>query len=250
MGQSAKPQVCDGPQMAGYRLRRARTAQDFARVYQLRRARFGVGEDDFDADATQVMVEEAGQLLATFRLRAYANGAALGGSYAAQFYDLGALAGMTRPALELGRFCLATGMAAHADVLRLAFAGMAAQVDALGAAMLFGCASFAGAEVAPHRASLALLARHIGQDWPIGLRAAAGVDLGQLYYSPDQAADALRGIPPLLRSYLGIGGWVGGYAVQDYALGTIHVFTAVEVAAIPPARARALRALAQQMVLE
>jgi hypothetical protein len=40
-----------------------------------------------------------------------------------------------------------------------------------------------------------------------------------------------------------LGGWVSDHAVIDPDLDTLHVFTAVEVARIPPARARALRAL-------
>ena len=51
-------------------------------------------------------------------------------------------------------------------------------------------------------------------------------------------------IPPLLRSYLTLGGWVSDHAVIDRDLDTLHVFTALEIAAIPPARARLLRALA------
>ena len=51
-------------------------------------------------------------------------------------------------------------------------------------------------------------------------------------------------MPPLLRTYLMMGGWVSDHAVMDRQLGTMHVFTGVEIKAIPPARARALRALA------
>lgn len=255
MGRSTEPQpfkvqaIAPQPRMAGYGVRVAQSALDLDRVYQLRRARFGVGEDAFDADSAQIMVEDGPQLVATFRLRAFANGAALGGSYSAQFYDLAALAGLAQPALELGRFCLAANPRSEIDVLRLAFAAMAAQVDLVGAGMLFGCASFPGADLDPHRASLGMLAAHIGQVWPIGLRAPLGIDLRHMTCAPDQASAALRGIPPLLRSYLAIGGWVGGFGVQDHDLGTIHVFTALEVAAIPAARAKALRSLAQDMAL-
>ncbi len=62
-----------------------------------------------------------------------------------------------------------------------------------------------------------------------------------------QGADARSGLaalPPLLRTYLGMGGWVSDHAVIDRDLDTLHVFTAVEIAKIPPARARALRAIA------
>jgi putative hemolysin len=48
-------------------------------------------------------------------------------------------------------------------------------------------------------------------------------------------------MPPLLRTYLGMGGWVSDHAVVDRQMGTLHVFTGVEVEAIPRARARLLR---------
>ena len=53
-----------------------------------------------------------------------------------------------------------------------------------------------------------------------------------------------RQLPPLMRGYLAMGGKVADHAVTDPALDTLHVFTGVEVAAIPPARARLLRAIA------
>lgn len=51
-------------------------------------------------------------------------------------------------------------------------------------------------------------------------------------------------MPPLLRSYLALGGWVSDHAVVDPGLQTMHVFTGVEIGAIPPARRRLLRATA------
>jgi len=52
-------------------------------------------------------------------------------------------------------------------------------------------------------------------------------------------------MPPLLRAYLRMGGWVSDHAVIDRDLGTLHVFTGLEIRAVPPARARALRAVAR-----
>ncbi|MFZ8959943.1 MAG: ornithine-acyl-ACP acyltransferase, partial [Paracoccaceae bacterium] len=52
---------------------------------------------------------------------------------------------------------------------------------------------------------------------------------------------AMVTLPPLLRSYLMLGGWVSDHAVIDRDLNTIHVFTGLEIAAVPPARARLLR---------
>lgn len=52
---------------------------------------------------------------------------------------------------------------------------------------------------------------------------------------------AVRAMPPLLRSYLLMGGWVSDHAVIDAELNTLHVFTGVEVARVPEARARRMR---------
>ena len=54
----------------------------------------------------------------------------------------------------------------------------------------------------------------------------------------------MRHMPPLLRTYLMMGGWVSDHAVIDRQMGTLHVFTGVEIRAIPAARQRLLRALA------
>jgi putative hemolysin len=56
---------------------------------------------------------------------------------------------------------------------------------------------------------------------------------------------SLGALPPLLRTYLGMGGWVSDHAVVDRDLDTLHVFTCVEVEKVPPARAASLRAVAR-----
>ena len=52
---------------------------------------------------------------------------------------------------------------------------------------------------------------------------------------------ALRHMPPLLRTYLVMGGWVSDHAVIDNELNTLHVFTGVEIARVPKGRAKVLR---------
>ena len=51
---------------------------------------------------------------------------------------------------------------------------------------------------------------------------------------------SLAGLPPLLRTYLGMGGWVSNHAVADRELDTLHVFTCVEVDRVPAARAASI----------
>ncbi len=235
---------------AEYHVRRAQTAQDMGRVMALRQARFGAAIDAFDARAAQIMVLEGAQLRATFRLIEFARGADMVFGYSGQFYDLTGFSALDHPALELGRFCLDTAAAGReADILRLCFAAMAAMVDRCGASLLFGCASFAGSDPAPHLPALGVLKPHISPHWAVGRKDRHIIKLQDIPAPADSMA-ALRALPPLLRSYLGIGGWVSDHMVQDFTLGTIHVFTGVEVARIPPQRAQALRALAGQINLE
>jgi putative hemolysin len=206
-----------------------------------------------------MLVEEAGSgaLACTYRLLLLPAGADIDRSYAAQFYDLEGFSRLTTPLMELGRFCIAPDRAPDADLLRVAWGAMARIVDTRAVAMLFGCSSFAGADPARHRAALqALAARHLGppdlrprQKHPDAVPCGPQAPDAQApdahtpdAHTPDPRA-ALAQTPPLLRTYLMMGGWVGDHAVPDRELDTLHVFTALPIATIPPARARALRAV-------
>ncbi len=198
----------------------------------------GLDADGFDPLCRHLVVEgPGGALLACARLQAFDAASDLGASYTAQFYDLGRTALYPGPKLELGRFCLHP--AAHdPDILRLAWGALTALVDAEGVTLLFGCTSFHGADPAAHGPALAALRRHVAPEaCRPGPRAACRVDL------PEAGGDATR-LPPLMRSYLAMGGWVSDHAVIDADLDTLHVCTLMPVANVPPARARALRAVA------
>ncbi len=109
-----------------------------------------------------------------------------------------------------------------------------------GRALLFGCTSFPGADPRPHLPALAYLAhRHLGPEHLRPLRRAPQAVALSGLPMPDRPP----ALPPLLRSYLAMGGWVSDHAVLDHDLDTLHVFTALDIAAIPPARARALRSV-------
>lgn len=235
-----------------YAARFAESREDRDRALALRARCFRGGAPDadgFDAVCRQVLVEEAegGRLAGTFRLLPLAGGGEIGRSYAAQHYDLGALAGFAAPMAEIGRFCLRPGLH-DPDVLRVAWGAMTRFVDATGTQMLFGCSSFPGTEAARYGDAFALLReRHLAPGrWRPRVKAADVVRFGRGGAAP-RAPDprrAMTRMPPLLRTYLAMGGWVSDHAVVDRDLGTLHVFTGLEIAAIPPGRARALRAVA------
>ena len=207
--------------------------------------------DMFDDRCCHGLVEdhETGRLVATFRLLPMTSGAEIGQSYAAQFYDLSALAAYPRPLAELGRFCDHPDWRHDPDIVRIAWAVLTRIVDRLGVAMLVGCSCFAGTDGDAYRDAFGYLRqRHVGPDiWRPGEKAAQVIRFGT---GPEMRAcdmaRALETLPPLLRTYLAMGGWVSDHAVVDRDMGTLHVFTGLEISAIPAARARALRQIAGQ----
>lgn len=234
---------------AGYVARLAQGPQDLARSLALRAEVFRGGRadgDGFDARCRHLLVEDrAGALVCSLRLMALESGADIHMSYAAQSYDLERLSSYGGAMLEVGRFCLAGG-GEDPDILRMAWGALTVFVDQTGVAMLFGCASFPGVEPGAFAQAFALLrARHLGPQALAPRRLGPGaVPLDQIAPASFDPRCAQAQMPPLLRSYLSLGGWVSDHAVVDADLGTVHVFTGLEIAAIPPGRARLLRALA------
>lgn len=235
-----------------YTARFARTPKEIDRALALRALCFRHGADDsdgFDAACRHVLVEETAgrRLVCTFRLLPLSDGGEIGRSYAAQHYDLSALARFGGPMVEMGRFCIDPDVR-DADVLRVAWGAMTRFVDESGTQMLFGCSSFAGTEAARYLDAFAMLRdRHLAPArWLPRVKARDVVRFARSRAAPRRpdARRAMKGMPPLLRSYLAMGGWVSDHAVVDRDLGTLHVFTGLEIAAIPPARARALRTVA------
>ena len=243
-----------------YRARLADTPDDLRASQRLRWlafvARTGTPDDghaleldELDADCSHMLIEDVqtGQLVCSFRFLPLADGSQIARSYSARYYDLAALGRFDGPMVEMGRFCLHPDCH-DPDVIRLAWGALTRFTDESGAQMLFGCSSFTGCEPEAHAEAFAMLKdRHLApRAWwprvkaPDVFRFARALRLRQ----PDPR-QAMAAMPPLLRSYLAMGGWVSDHAVVDHALKTMHVFTGVEIRAIPPARRRLLHALAE-----
>lgn len=204
--------------------------------------------DTFDGQCQHILIEDAatGQLVGYFRATIFANGAQIGTSYSAQFYDLAALRVFDGPMLEMGRFCIHPAWH-DPDILRLAWGALTLIVDHNKIAMLFGCSSFSGTRWEPYRDALATLsARHIApHQWRPEVKAPEVLRFAQMLAGhPIDRKSAAQMMPPLLKTYLMMGGWVSDHAVFDHDLDTLHVFTGLEIRAIPEGRARALRMIA------
>lgn len=226
---------------SGLRGRFAQDAADIATCQRLRHLSFfgadGIDTDPFDAKSRHLMIEMDGMLLCTMRLRVFEAGADLTDSYTGSFYDLSHLTG---PAIEVGRFCL-RHRGSQADVLRLALAELTRLVDATGAEFLFGCTSFEGNDPAIYADAFAYLAEHHQGPAELVPRAINPAHFA-LPAGQYNLTNSLKQMPKLLRSYLSMNGWVGDAVVVDPQMKTMHVFTRLDVKAVPELRANALRA--------
>ena len=156
------------------------------------------------------------------------------GFYGAAEYDLTKITESGRSAVELGRSCVDAayrgGMALH-----LLWQGVADYVIRHDIELLFGVASFAGTEPETYADGLSFL--HYNHLAPPELRVSAkGADWVELCQKPLDLLDrpkAVRQIPPLIKSYLRLGGFVGQGAFIDRDFNTIDVCLVLDRDLIP-----------------
>jgi L-ornithine Nalpha-acyltransferase len=243
-------------QKGKYRARFALGQDDLNAAHRLRSQVFrstrdegGIDRDKYDSNSAHVLIEEVqtNQLSCCFRLMPLLGGQGISSSYSAQFYDLSSLEAYGKPMAEMGRFCIDPAYR-DADILRLAWGFLTRYVDKNRIGMLFGCSSFQGVEAQKFADTFAMLRlRYLApRAWQPKIKSS---DIFRFGHEQDMARpnyrNAMKHMPPLLRTYLAMGGLVSDHAVVDRQLQTLHVFTGLEVNSIPPARARLLRKLSE-----
>ena len=201
--------------------------------------------DAYDSQCDHMLIEErrTGRLVCCFRLLPLENGQEFERLYSAQYYELSSLNAFPGKIVEMGRFCIDPDHR-NGDVLRMAWAAMTRYVDERGFELLCGCSSFEGNDAEIYADAFALLKeKHLAPTrWlprpkaPNVFRFAKLLKLKR----PDMVK-AMRGMPPLLRGYLSLGGWVSDHAVIDRDLNTLHVFTGLEVKRVPKRKVQLLR---------
>jgi putative hemolysin len=218
------------------------------RALAFRGTHAGLDADAYDALCLHVLIEEGttGTLVCCFRLMPLDNGRAIEQSYSAQHYGLARLAQFEGAMVEMGRFCVHPDHA-DPDILRVAWGALTKYVDDAGVEMLFGCSSFKGTSEDAYLDAFSLLKeRYLApKRWLPRVKAPSVFPFARkLRLRHADLKAAMKVMPPLLRTYLMMGGWVSDHAVVDRDLNTLHVFTGLEITAISPARKKLLRAVA------
>ncbi|GIK97548.1 MAG: ornithine-acyl ACP N-acyltransferase [Alphaproteobacteria bacterium] len=171
----------------------------------------------------------AAGVVGTYRLMRRENAARAGRFYSIDEYDISTLVESPGEILELGRSCIGPGHRSGA-AMQLLWRGIADYVLHYGIELMFGCASLPGTD--PSRLALPLSYLHHRHLAPPQLRPRAVperyVDMNML--SPEavdqKAARAM--LPPLIKGYLRLGGFVGDGAVVDAQFNTTDVCVIVK----------------------
>jgi len=192
-------------------------------------------QDDLDAVADHLLVIDhalgAGPeaVVGTYRLIQRAAAAQAGRFYSETEFDIGRLLAFPGRLLELGRSCVDRGYRNRIAV-QLLWRGIAAYVFEHRIDLMFGCASLAGTDPEAVAPELTYLYHH--HLAPPGIRPTAlprrYVEMRRLdLYSLDRRA-VLGRLPPLVKGYLRLGGFVGDGAVIDRDFNTVDVAMVVK----------------------
>ena len=201
--------------------------------------------DRFDAFADHLLLIDPtrparDEVVGTYRLMTEKHAEAAGSFYSAGEYDLSKLLSNGGRVLELGRTCLDPVYRGGAALVHL-WQGIGRYVDEHQIDTLFGAASFPGTNPEAVAQALSLL-HHLHRARPDIRAAALGPDAIALDLMGADGVDrrkAMIQMPPLIKSYLRVGGAIGDGAFIDHTFNTIDVCMILETAKLS-ARQRAL----------
>jgi putative hemolysin len=191
--------------------------------------------DAFDEVADHLLVidhdlgEGPESVVGTYRLVRQCAASRIGRFYSADEYDISMLEKFPGQLLELGRSCTAQAYRSRA-VMQLLWRGIAAYVFHYGIDLMFGCASLPGTDPDALAGELTYLYTHHLAAEPIRPKA-----LGSRYVSMQRCDAALlaprqiqMALPPLIKGYLRLGGFVGDGAVIDHQFNTTDIAVIVQ----------------------
>ncbi|MGH7090716.1 MAG: GNAT family N-acetyltransferase [Stellaceae bacterium] len=187
--------------------------------------------DRFDQVCDHLLVIDHARsaVVGTYRLMRRAVARRSGGFYSAGEYDLAAIEAHPGETLELGRSCV-DAASRNRPTMQLLWRGIAAYVFQHNITLMFGCASLSGADIEALALPLSYLHHHHLAPPELRPRALADrhVEMGRLAYGSYDAVRAIAELPPLIKGYLRLGGFVGDGAVIDRQFNTTDVSIVVQ----------------------
>lgn len=168
--------------------------------------------------------EGAGGIVGTYRLIRRPAAARIGRFYSAAEYDIAPLIDYPGEILELGRSCIEKD-ARNTATMQMLWRGIALYAFHYNIQVMFGCASFPGTDPAQHALPFSYLHHHHLAPPEIRVRALDNryVEMDTLAPGSYDERKAMARVPPLIKGYLRLGGFVGSGAVIDAQFNTTDV---------------------------
>ncbi len=169
------------------------------------------------------------RVVGTYRLMRGAAARRGRGFYSANEFDLAPLTAYPGEIMELGRSCV-DPTHRRGQCMLLLWRGIAAYIATHDIDILFGCGSLPGTDPASLALTLSYLHHHHLAPIDLRPRALIGrtVDMRLLPRHTIDSDAGLNALPPLLKGYIRLGGWVGEGAVIDHQFNTVDVCIVVE----------------------
>jgi putative hemolysin len=191
--------------------------------------------DRFDDACDHLLVldlrrgDGAEAVIGTYRLIRRSVAERLGGFYSADEYDVSALVNHPGEILELGRSCI-DAQHRNNTTMTMLWRGLASYVVGHNIDIMFGCASLPGTDPKTMAMPLAYLYHNHLAPEALRPRALAHryVDMDLMPADAIDRRAALAALPPLIKGYLRLGGFVGDGAVIDHQFNTVDVSIVVK----------------------
>jgi putative hemolysin len=191
--------------------------------------------DEFDSISDHLLVidrskgDGARGVVGTYRLIRRQVGEAFGRFYSASEYDISNILARGGNFMELGRSCVDSDHRNGATMKKL-WDGIAAYVFDHGIELMFGCASLPGTDPTALASHLGYLHHHHLAPESIRPRALPHLYVGMDLTPKDSLNPrrALAELPPLIKGYLRLGGFVGDGAVIDHQFNTTDICVMVK----------------------
>ena len=190
--------------------------------------------DEFDAVCDHLLVvahqaDGSYKVVGTYRLLRREAMQKIGRFYTDGEFDIALIKQYKGEILEVGRSCVHPDFRNRA-VMQLLWRGIGAYVAKFNIGLMFGCASFHGIDPQTHAMALSYLHHYHLAPKEICPRALESryVEMNLL---PKEAVDVKRSfavLPPLIKGYLRLSGYIGAGAVIDYDYNTTDVSIVVK----------------------